>query len=140
MLMLRSTEEMFSSLDINLIDLYKGSADFIKIGSSPSFIKRKSGKIDVITSSTLPIGILNDIQIEGNIQTLEDGDLIITVSDGIIDSNKEQGERWLIELLKNISTLNPQEVADNILNKALKFSQNIATDDLTVLVTKVWAI
>ena len=140
MLMLRSSEEMFSSLDINLIDLYKGSADFIKIGSSPSFIKHQSGKIDVISSSTLPIGILSNIQIEGNMQALEDGDLIITVSDGIIDSNQEQGERWLIELLKNTSTLNPQEVADSILHNALKFTQNKATDDLTVLVTKVWEI
>lgn len=139
-LMLKSTEEMFSSLDINLIDLYEGTADFIKIGSSPSFIKHKDGKIDQITSSTLPIGILNDIQIEGNVQKLEDGDLIITVSDGIIDSNQEQGEKWIIDFLKNANSLNPQETADGILHTALNFSQNKATDDLTVLVTKVWEV
>jgi stage II sporulation protein E len=140
MLMLKSSEEMFASLDLTLIDLYKGSADFIKIGSSPSFIKRQNGKIEEITSSTLPIGILNDIQIEGNVQNLEDGDLIITVSDGIIDSNQEAGEKWLIEFLKNVKSLNPQEVADGILHHALGFTQNIATDDLTVLVTKIWEI
>lgn len=138
MLMLRSSDEMFASLDINLIDLYKGSADFIKIGSAPSFIKRENGRVEVITSSTLPIGILNDIQIEGNVQKLEDGDLIITVSDGIIDSNKQQGEAWLIEFIKNTKSLNPQEIADSILHHALAFTDNIATDDLTVLVTKVW--
>lgn len=140
MLMLKSSEEMFASLDMTLIDLYKGTADFIKIGSSPSFIKRQTGKIEEITSSTLPIGILTDIQVEGNVQNLEDGDLIITVSDGIIDSNQEQGEKWIIEFLKNTKSLNPQEIADGILHNALKFTQNIATDDLTVLVTKVWEV
>jgi len=140
MLMLKSTDEMFASLDMTLIDLYKGTADFIKIGSSPSFIKRQNGKIDEITASTLPIGILSDIQIEGNVQKLEDGDLIITVSDGVIDSNQEEGEKWVIDLLKNIKSLNPQEVADGILHTALKFTGNTATDDLTVLVTKIWEV
>ena len=87
-LMLKSSDEMFASLDMALVDLHKGTADFVKIGSAPSFIKRHNGRTDVITASTLPIGILTDIQIEGNIQKLEDGDLIITISDGIIDSNK----------------------------------------------------
>lgn len=138
MLMLKSTEEMFASLDMALIDLYKGSADFIKIGSSPSFIKRKNGYIEEIRSSTLPIGILNDIEIEGNIQNLEDGDIIITVSDGIIDSNQEENEDWLKDYLRNTISINPQEIADGILHTAMDFTQNIATDDLTVLVTKIW--
>lgn len=139
-LMLKSSDEMFASLDMALIDLHKGTADFVKVGSAPSFIKRHNGKIEMITASTLPIGILTDIQIEGNVQKLEDGDLIITVSDGIIDSNKELGEKWLIQYLKNNRSLNPQEIADGILHTALKFTQNIPADDMTVLVTKVWEV
>ena len=139
-LMLKSSDEMFASLDMALIDLHKGAVDFIKVGSAPSFIKRHNGKIEEITASTLPIGILTDIQIEGNVQKLEDGDLIITVSDGIIDSNKELGEKWLIQYLKNNRSLNPQEIADGILHTALRFTQNIPADDMTVLVTKVWEV
>ncbi len=138
MLMLRSSEEIFASLDIALIDLHKGTADFIKTGSAPSFIKRHNGKIELVTSSTLPMGILTDIQIEGNIQNLEDGDLVITLSDGIIDSNKEEGEEWIIEYLKISSSLNPQEIADDILHTALKYANNTPADDMTVLVTKIW--
>ena len=137
-LMLKSSDEMFASLDMALVDLHKGTADFVKIGSAPSFIKRHNGRTDVITASTLPIGILTDIQIEGNIQKLEDGDLIITISDGIIDSNKKLGERWLINYLENNKSLNPQEIADGILHTALKFTKNIPVDDMTVLVTKIW--
>ncbi len=139
-LMLKSSDEMFASLDMAFVDLHKGTVDFVKVGSAPSFIKRHNGKIEEITASTLPIGILTDIQIEGNVQKLEDGDLIITISDGIIDSNKEQGEKWLIQYLKNNKSLNPQEIADGILHTALKFTQNIPADDMTVLVTKVWEV
>ena len=139
-LMLKSSDEMFASLDIALIDLHKGTADFVKVASAPSFIRRHDGRIEEITASTLPIGILTDIQIEGNVQKLEDGDLIITVSDGIIDSNKEKREEWLIQYLRNDKSLNPQEIADEILHTALKFTKNIPTDDMTVLVTKVWEI
>ncbi len=139
-LMLKSSDEMFASLDITLIDLHKGTADFVKVASAPSFIRRHDGRIEEITASTLPIGILTDIQIEGNVQKLEDGDLIITVSDGIIDSNKEKREEWLIQYLRNNKSLNPQEIADGILHTALKFTKNIPTDDMTVLVTKVWEI
>ncbi len=139
-LMLKSSDEMFASLDITLIDLHKGTADFVKVASAPSFIRRHDGRIEEITASTLPIGILTDIQIEGNVQKLEDGDLIITVSDGIIDSNKEKREKWLMQYLRNNKSLNPQEIADGILHTALKFTKNIPTDDMTVLVTKIWEI
>ena len=138
MLMLRTSDEMFASLDMVLIDLHKGTADFIKIGSAPGFIKRQDGRIEEVATPALPIGILTDIQIGGNVQKLEDGDLIITVSDGIIDSNKEEGEKWLIQHLKNNKSLNPREIADGILHTALKFTQNIPEDDMTVLVTKIW--
>lgn len=138
MLMLRSTDEMFTSLDIALIDLYKGKGNFIKVGSVPSLIKRRSGKIEVVESSSLPIGILRDIQIEDSLIDIEDGDLIITLSDGIIDSNKGEGENWLIHHLESNRSLNPQEIADGILHTALKYSKNIPMDDMTVLVTKIW--
>ncbi|MFW5647541.1 MAG: stage II sporulation protein E [Candidatus Alkaliphilus sp. MAG34] len=137
-LLLRSSDEMFASLDMSLINLHEGTVDFVKIGSAPSFIKRHDGRIEEITASTLPIGILTDIQIEGNVQKLEDGDLIITMSDGITDSNKEEGKEWLIQYLKNSQSTNPREIADGILHTALKFTKNIPMDDMTVLVTKIW--
>jgi len=123
---------------MSLINLHEGTVDFVKIGSAPSFIKRHDGRIEEITASTLPIGILTDIQIEGNVQKLEDGDLIITMSDGITDSNKEEGKEWLIQYLKNSQSTNPREIADGILHTALKFTKNIPMDDMTVLVTKIW--
>ncbi|MDV2887662.1 SpoIIE family protein phosphatase, partial [Alkalihalophilus pseudofirmus] len=39
-LSLRTTDEIFSTLDLAMIDLKNAAAKFLKIGSTPSFIKR----------------------------------------------------------------------------------------------------
>ncbi|SDJ83965.1 stage II sporulation protein E [Natronincola ferrireducens] len=139
MLMLKSSEEIFSSLDMTLLNLCKGTADFVKIGSAPSYIKRNQTKIQTIKASTLPIGILKDIEFNEDVKRIEDGDFIIMVSDGILEANKED-EQWLVSFLATIETRNPQDLADKILQRALQLSENKAQDDMTVLVTKVWRV
>ena len=46
-LMLRSSDEMFSTIDLTIFDKYSGEAEFIKIGAVSTFIKTQ-GKVDVI--------------------------------------------------------------------------------------------
>ncbi|MCC5911823.1 MAG: stage II sporulation protein E [Clostridiaceae bacterium] len=140
MLMLKSSEEIFSSLDMTLMDLCKGKADFVKIGSAPSFIKKGKDEVQTISSSTLPIGILKDIEFNGDVHKIEDGDFIITVSDGILEADKERGEEWLIDFLSETHTRNPQDLADKILQKSLNLSDNRAQDDMTVMITKIWKV
>lgn len=138
MLMLRSTEEIFSTVDLAVLDLHQGRVDFNKIGSAPSFIKRSGGTVEVIRSSSLPMGILSEIEVKEYSAQLQDGDFIILLSDGIIEANQERGEESVIQLLKQINTRNPQELADKILHHALKDATQAPADDMTVLVTKVW--
>ncbi|MFY9997326.1 MAG: stage II sporulation protein E, partial [Leclercia sp.] len=60
-LSLRTTDEIFSTLDLVMVDLQNASARFLKIGSTPSFIKR-GGKIMKIQASNLPMGILQEFE------------------------------------------------------------------------------
>lgn len=138
MLMLKSTEEIFSTIDMAVIDLHGGQAEFAKIGSAPSFIKRQGGKVEIVNSASLPMGILTDIEVHENSVQLQDGDFIIMVSDGILEANKEQGEEWLVNYLLTTKTRNPQELADKILHQALSYTPSGPRDDMTVLVTKLW--
>ncbi|KAB3531886.1 stage II sporulation protein E [Alkaliphilus pronyensis] len=137
-LMLKSSEEIFATIDMTIINLQKGAAQFAKIGSAPCYIKRANGEVQVINSTSLPIGILSNIDIQQNKLTLKDGDFIIMLSDGIIEVNKEIGEEWLYEYLAKTTTRNPQELADKILHQALQHVDNRPEDDMTILVTKIW--
>lgn len=139
-LMLKSSDEMFSTLDLGIIDLNKGVLNTIKMGACSTYIKRSNGDIDLISSASLPVGILADINIERDSRKIKDGDYIIMVSDGIVDAgkNKNLGDNWLIYFLKGLETTNPKEITNEILNRALDIQNNNIHDDMTVLVSKVF--
>ncbi|WDV45543.1 stage II sporulation protein E [Clostridiaceae bacterium M8S5] len=138
-LILKSNEEMLTTLDMSIIDLYTGKGQFVKIGSAPTFIKRGKNIIS-INSSSLPIGILREVDIYVYEEQIKSGDVIIMMSDGVFDANKESKDKegWLTDIIKNIDSVNPQTIADDILDKALEVAPNKKRDDMTVLATKIW--
>ncbi|WP_159436086.1 stage II sporulation protein E [Anaerosalibacter sp. Marseille-P3206] len=138
-LMLKSGDEIFTTLDIGNIDLYTGKLEAIKTGAAPTFIK-KQDKVEVISSHSLPVGMLKDLDIEIYEEDLDDGDFVIMISDGVLESNEEvcNKEKWIIDIIEKIDSLNPQTIANMILKEAKKVSKDGIKDDMTVLVTKVW--
>ena len=89
MLLLKSSdEEMFSTLDLGIIDLKRGVLDSIKMGACSTYIKRDTKDIDLITTSSLPVGILSEIKCDRKAVKVKNGDYIIMVSDGILDAGK----------------------------------------------------
>ena len=139
MLMLRSNEEMFATFDISLVDLYSGKLQLIKTGSPATFIKKKDS-VKVINSQSLPVGILKDIDFNIYEDYLEDGDILIMMSDGVLEANRseEDKEKWMRKVIEDIDSLNPKLVANTILDTASRISGNADRDDMTVLVTKIW--
>ncbi|WIF95664.1 stage II sporulation protein E [Caminicella sporogenes] len=139
-LMSKSLDEAFSTIDLSIVDLYSGKVEFIKIGAVPSFIKRTNGNVEVIHASSLPVGIVNEIAIDSKSVKLNSGDFIITMSDGVLDVDKNFIDKtnWMVELIKDINSRNPQVIADSILDKAIERNNNKIEDDMTVLVTKIW--
>lgn len=138
LLLLHTPEETFATVDLVVIDLHNGEADFVKIGSAPSFIKRVR-EVSTVRSTSLPLGILHQIEIESTRRQLVAGDLIIMVTDGILDAEKKnvEKEEWVAKLLRRIANENPREVADIILRQAKKATNGEITDDMTVLVLRL---
>jgi stage II sporulation protein E len=133
-LILKSNEESFSTLDICSVDMYTGRAEFIKIGAAETFLLR-DGHVTIIRSSSLPIGMLNDVDLEITEKNLRHGDVILMVTDGITDAFKENS---LEKSLKNCRWNDPQDLADYILAEAEKFSRKGPKDDMTILAARVW--
>lgn len=135
-----SEDEKFTTLDLNIIDLYSGEADFIKVGGVASFIKRGE-EVRVIKSESLPFGILDNVDVNSVKKKLKHGDIVITLSDGVIDVDKNnQGSHlWLEEYLRCADT-NPEALSRDILEKAKILSGGKVTDDMTVLVSKVYSV
>jgi stage II sporulation protein E len=132
-LVLRSPEESFVTVDMVIIDLEEESARFIKIGAAPTYIIDKDD-VDTIKTSSLPAGILNDIEIPViDVQFKEQTFVIVT--DGVLDVvNKE--EDWLGSFLTKNSGLPSQDLADKIMKEAIKLSGENLEDDGVVLVVR----
>ena len=124
-------EDMYATLDIQILDLYSGNIEFIKNGACPTYIKRDN-EVQILKSESLPTGILEDIDLEVYDKDLEDGDIIVMCSDGILDK-----ELWVKYLLEDIQTDDVQKIADIIVNEARDNDYGSEKDDMTVIVAKV---
>lgn len=133
-----SDSRSFSTIDMGIVDLYTGSSNFIKQGAAATFIKRKD-KIERIEAASFPAGMFQQIEVDSCNVQVEDGEFIIMVTDGILDSFHEEEKEACIEfILSEIKSNNPQEIADSILRKVLEAAGKPREDDMTVLVAGVW--
>ncbi|SFS86394.1 stage II sporulation protein E [Marininema halotolerans] len=137
-LSLRSTDEMFATIDLAMIDLNSANSRFLKIGSTPGFIKRGNEVIGV-SAGNPPLGILRNIEVDALDMELMPGDLLIMVTDGIYDAPRFMSNReaHLKRLIADIDTKDPQGFADCLLEKVVRHHEGEIDDDMTVLVARV---
>ena len=137
-LVANSKEDMYATLDLQILDLYAGNMEFIKNGACPTFIKRNK-EVQLLKSVTLPTGILEQNDLVVYDYDLEDGDIIVMCTDGIIDANQEyiNKELWVKYLLEDIQTDDAQQIANMIVNEAVDHQFGMQKDDMTVIVAKV---
>jgi len=135
-LLLRSAQESFATLDMIMVDLYSGDADFIKVGSAPSYIKRDK-KVGMISSHSLPIGILENVDVVSERHSLCPRDILVMVSDGVLEVSRQFNETWIIDFLSQVDESDPQLLAEMIMNKALGMCKGKPADDMTVICLRV---
>lgn len=133
---LKADEEAFATVDICIIDLYTGRAEFIKTGAEPSFILKETG-VDTVQAASLPLGVLTEMETEICSRTVEDGDVIIMMTDGI--ECREGGSLlWVSDFISQKGREEGElKLADSILARAIDKNQDIRKDDMTVLSVRI---
>ncbi|WP_156417750.1 SpoIIE family protein phosphatase, partial [Bacillus sp. AM 13(2015)] len=137
-LSLRTTDEIYSTLDLSIIDLQDASCKFLKIGSTPSFIKR-GDQVMKVQASNLPIGIIDEFEVEVVSEQMKAGDLLIMMSDGIFEGPKhiENHDLWVKRKMKSFKTEDPQEIADLLMEEVIRTRAGQIDDDMTVVVIRL---
>ena len=135
--LLNISDEVFATLDIAIIDLYKGNMEFIKNVAFPTYIKNGK-KVQIIKSLTLPTGVINKVNTDIFDKDMDSNDTVVMISDGIMDSNVEykNKELWVTYLLEEMETTNSQKIADIILKEAIDNNYGKVKDDMTIIVCK----
>ena len=135
--LINQNKESFATLDIAIVDLYLGNVEFIKSAACPTYIKLGK-RVQMVKSNSLPTGIVEESKIQTFDKDIEQGEIIVLCSDGILDSNVEykNKELWIKYLLEDIETTNTQKIANLILEEAIDNNYGVAKDDMSVLVCK----
>ena len=131
-------EENMSTLDLCDMNLYTGECEFIKVGAACTYIKR-GRLVDRLSTQNFPLGVFGQLEPEILYRTLQNGDYVIMLSDGVMDALSQGiGEEVLPEIIGKMEFSNPNEIANQILTYCLKQSKGRIRDDITVLVVGVW--
>ena len=127
-----SMGECSATFDLMELDLVSGSTEFYKSGAAPSYVYRNGGLFK-LRSCTMPIGILDDADAKSVKFDLNDGDVVVMMSDGVTGGEDECA--WLFDLLlQNVGRASLERIADLILKYAVGHGSE---DDISVAVVKI---
>lgn len=123
MLLLRAGQERFATLDLVTVDLRTGQARFVKVGASPSYLKR-GREVSVIHASSLPLGVVPEVGVEERTLALRPGDVVVLATDGLVAAGGQSRgtgphDGWVVGLLRDLGAVGPQEVADSLVGAAV---------------------
>ncbi len=109
-LMVKSADESFATLDICQIDLNSGDGVLYKAGAATTYIKSEDKLVRAALSST-PAGLGGQINVPAQKFSVKRGDIIIMMTDGVVPD-----EQWLSRELSQRSA--PDELAKRIAKAA----------------------
>ena len=132
----QNEEDDHPTIDLCSLDLYTGECEICKVGGVATFWKT-SGRVLCVGGESLPLGIFQKVQMERQMCQIRPGDLLVMMTDGVLDM-MEDGEERMAQVLEGLQEQNPQEIAEKILSYAICASEGRIRDDMTVFVLCLW--
>lgn len=138
-MVIHGENDQYSTVDISSIDLYTGEVSFYKIGASATFIRHKNGSVECLLSTSLPVGVRFEIEIEQAKKQLSDGDFLVMITDGVLEYlQTKRPEETMEKIISEIKTNHPGLMAKKILDQVMVYTGGEVRDDMTVLAAAIW--
>lgn len=136
-LLLKNEDQTPTTLDLAVVDLYRGACQFVKLGAAATFLLR-GREVILIAGEQPPMGMFREIDDCTLTCELQEESLIVMMTDGVLDAfSGEDKEQAAAQFLQTYEGSNPKELAELLLQKALGREAK-AKDDMTVLVAGFW--
>lgn len=113
-------DECSAGVDLLEIDLLTGKAALYKGGAAPSYLRR-GDKIYSLSSQSVPLGIIGELDAGKTEFAVEPGDMILMISDGVLAGTDEDADGsyvWLLDLLSACDARHLDETARRALRMA----------------------
>lgn len=134
---LKGEDELYASLDAAIINQRNGECYFIKLGAAPTYLIA-DGKVVVITSNSIPVGLVEDNEFVPICKKLKEGDFVIQVSDGIVPEGSDINNNYLKNYLLTCDySKSAKQIAQEIKEILYLNNGGALEDDATVIVNKI---
>ncbi len=135
-LLLSGEGQSYATVDLCLLNLFDGTATFVKSGAATAFIKRDEW-VEMIDESGLPVGMLPEVRPSVSRRTLHPGECILLMSDGVMECFTGEKDGDVRRVLQNMKSGTPQDMAGALLLLALKKNNYEPKDDMTVVAVRL---
>jgi serine phosphatase RsbU (regulator of sigma subunit) len=128
-----------STLNILSIDLETSTLVITRNNPSPVLLSR-DGAIDLLDHESIPVGIYRNTRPVINEVPLIEGLVVTTYTDGLVHAGDRVGKKMNAgEVFKTLlqETIDPQTIADGLLDYAYQLDQCRPIDDMSVVVLSV---
>ena len=129
-LLTKSPEESFATLDVAQFDLDAGELTILKSGAAATLI-RHAGKVSRISAQTFPLGLEPEGELAVRRVTLCPDDIILMLTDGV----SEDAYPFIRQLLESTSDL--EQIVKEVCEKAAIFAGGSQRDDVTVCAARL---
>ncbi len=134
---LKGDDELYSTLDAAIINEKDGECFFIKLGAAPTYLI-ENGKVITITSTTIPVGLVDNTDYIPICKKLDQGDFIIQVSDGVIPDDIDPNSNYLKNYLSTCDITKSAKVIAQEIKEVLYLNNGgVLDDDATIIVNKI---
>ncbi len=129
-------ENRMPTLDLCEINCYTGECVFCKYGSAPGFIWGDKSQERMDAKNLLP-GFESAEKRQETKRLLSAGERIVMMTDGVAEKIADHMDRLREEYEASKEGNHPKYLANFLLEAALKESEGIAADDMTVLICEI---
>jgi len=134
-----SDSGMFVTLFYAILDAKNNKLTFINAGHNPPLlIRREDNKIALLKAKGIPLGVMEDMELESKEIHMENNELVFLYTDGVTEAvnekDEEFGTEYLQELLKE-EDCPPDDMIEKIVRKIREFAgRREQFDDITMVV------
>ncbi|HWM91908.1 MAG TPA: SpoIIE family protein phosphatase [Thermoanaerobaculia bacterium] len=136
-----SMANKFITLFMAELEPWSGLLRYLNAGHNPGFLVRPNGRVEELSSSGVPLGLLPNSRYQPRELVVEPGDIVCIYSDGITEAEsvdeEEFGTERLIELLRKHQGFTLQEVLETLQGAVTRFARGKPQyDDQTVVLLR----
>jgi sigma-B regulation protein RsbU (phosphoserine phosphatase) len=137
----RTPPNKYATAFIATLEHQSGVLRYANAGHTPGLLVRKSGEVEQLDASGLPLGLMPDGAFRSEEKTLEPGDMLLIYTDGINEAENPEEEQYGVDRLADFCSehrgLSAEHLFDAIQGALAVFARGVAfADDQTMVVAR----